>query len=90
MYEYNPENLERGKGWNLSTDGSQGAIIPAEVVWQPAVGVNKLPGEYRAGYYYSSADATDIQNPKQTSHKQGAGSLPSSNSQHIAVILHVV
>ena len=24
VYEYNPENLERGKGWNLSTDGSQG------------------------------------------------------------------
>ncbi|WP_436905813.1 carbohydrate porin [Acinetobacter johnsonii] len=71
VYEYNPENLERGKGWNLSTDGSHGAIIPAEVVWQPAVGINKLPGEYRAGYYYSSADATDIQNPQQTSRKQG-------------------
>lgn len=71
VYEYNPENLERGKGWNLSTDGSQGAIIPAEVVWSPQLGGEKLPGEYRAGYYYSSADATDIQNPQQTSHKQG-------------------
>ncbi len=71
VYEYNPENLERGKGWNLSTDGSQGAIIPAEVVWSPQFGAEKLPGEYRAGYYYSSADATDIQNPQQTSHKQG-------------------
>ena len=59
-YEYNPENLERGKGWNLSTDGSHGAIIPAEVVWSPKVGANKLPGEYRAGYYYSTADADVI------------------------------
>lgn len=70
-YEYNPENLERGKGWNLSTDGSHGAIIPAEVVWQPIVGVSKLPGEYRFGYYYSTADAAEILHPEQTSHKQG-------------------
>ncbi|MFW2078921.1 carbohydrate porin [Acinetobacter sp. ULE_I010] len=71
-YEYNPENLERGKGWNLSTDGSHGAIIPAEVVWQPIVGVSKLPGEYRFGYYYSTADAAEILHPEQTYHKQGA------------------
>ncbi|OLN14443.1 hypothetical protein BUE68_12595, partial [Corynebacterium diphtheriae] len=57
VYEYNPENLERGKGFNLSTDGSKGAIIPAEVVWTPKLGERKLPGEYRAGYYYSTADS---------------------------------
>ncbi|MCW8040319.1 MULTISPECIES: carbohydrate porin [Acinetobacter] len=60
VYEYNPENLERGKGWNLSTDGSHGAIIPAEVVWSPKAGAAALPGEYRAGYYYSTADADVI------------------------------
>ncbi|MEK5782580.1 carbohydrate porin, partial [Acinetobacter baumannii] len=38
-------------------DGSKGAIIPAEVVWTPKLGEQKLPGEYRAGYYYSTADA---------------------------------
>ncbi len=27
VYEYNPENLKRSKGFNLSTDGSKGAII---------------------------------------------------------------
>ena len=59
-YEYNPENLKRGKGFNLSTDGSKGAVIPAEVVWTPKVGSSKLPGEYRAGYYYISADADVI------------------------------
>ena len=72
VYEYNPENLERGKGFNLSTDGSHGAIIPAEVVWTPKLGAAKLPGEYRAGYYYSSADAAEIKEASQTEHKQGA------------------
>lgn len=73
VYEYNPENLKRGKGWNLSTDGSHGAIIPLEVVWQPKLdlGQGALPGEYRAGYYYSTADADEIKNPSQTDHKQG-------------------
>ena len=70
-YEYNPENLERGKGFNLSTDGSKGAIIPTEVVWLPKVGQEKLSGEYRLGYYYSTADATEIQDTTKTSHKQG-------------------
>ncbi|TCB60351.1 carbohydrate porin [Acinetobacter terrae] len=71
VYEYNPENLERGKGFNLSTDGSKGAIIPAEVVWTPKVGEQKLSGEYRAGYYYSTVDAKEITNPQENSHKQG-------------------
>jgi porin len=72
VYEYNPENLERGKGWNLSTDGSHGSIIPAEVVWSPKIGASKLPGEYRAGYYYSTADADVINTSvKQQDHHQG-------------------
>lgn len=71
VYEYNPENLERGKGFNLSTDGSKGTIIPAEVVWTPKVGEQKLSGEYRAGYYYSTVDAKEITNPQENSHKQG-------------------
>jgi carbohydrate-selective porin OprB len=70
-YEYNPENLERGKGFNLSTDGSHGAIIPAEVVWSPKLGVQSMPGEYRLGYYYSTADAKEIADSTKTSHKQG-------------------
>jgi porin len=28
VYEYNPENLDRGKGFNLSTDGSLGPDFP--------------------------------------------------------------
>jgi len=65
-------NFTPGKGFNLSTDGSHGTIIPAEVVWTPKLGAAKLPGEYRAGYYYSSADAAEIKEASQTEHKQGA------------------
>ena len=72
VYEYNPENLKRSKGFNLSTDGSKGAIIPAEVVWTPKVGEQKLPGEYRVGYYYISADADVVANPNhEKDHHQG-------------------
>ena len=71
VYEYNPENLERGKGFNLSTDGSHGAIIPAELVWTPKIGAQKLPGEYRAGYYYSTADAVVIAHQDQKDQHQG-------------------
>lgn len=70
-YEYNPENLKRGKGFNLSTDGSHGAIIPAEVVWTPKLSTQALSGEYRLGYYYSTADAQEISDDSKTSHKQG-------------------
>lgn len=71
VYEYNPENLERGKGFNLSTDGSHGAIIPAEVVWSPKLGAQSMAGEYRLGYYYSTADAKEIADETKNSHKQG-------------------
>lgn len=71
-YEYNPENANnRGKGFNLSTDGSKGAMIPVEVVWTPKVGEQKLQGEYRAGYYYSTADSAVIGNPTEKDHHQG-------------------
>ncbi|OEY98226.1 porin [Acinetobacter qingfengensis] len=70
VYEYNPENLKRGKGFNLSTDGSKGAVIPVEVVWQPQAAINGLPGEYRVGYYYSTADVDEL-NTNKTTHAQG-------------------
>lgn len=30
-----------------------------------------MPGEYRLGYYYSTADAKEIADSTKTSHKQG-------------------
>lgn len=71
VYEYNPENLKRSQGFNLSTSGADGVIVPIEMVWQPKIGMQGKTGEYRLGYYYSSADAVEIQNPSATSHKQG-------------------
>ncbi|MHA3049693.1 carbohydrate porin [Acinetobacter sp. ANC 4641] len=75
-FEVNPENLERGKGFNLSTDGSKGALIPVELVWQPKLTAAQLPGEYRLGYFYSTADASKLNAQAQdiantSAHKQG-------------------
>ncbi|WP_442112487.1 carbohydrate porin [Pseudomonas sp. NUPR-001] len=57
-FEQNPSNLDRDNGFKLSGSGTQGAVIPVELVWSPAL--NGLKGEYRAGYYYSNANATDV------------------------------
>jgi len=57
-FEQNPSYLETGNAFKLSGSGTKGAIIPAEVVWSPKV--NGLPGEYRLGYFYSTAKANDI------------------------------
>ena len=35
------------------------------------MGLDQLSGEYRLGYYYSTADALDINTISQTSHKHG-------------------
>ncbi|WPO66231.1 carbohydrate porin [Acinetobacter haemolyticus] len=58
VYESNPENTKRSKGFNLSTDGSKGVLIPLEWVWRPQP--NGLNGIYRFGAFYSTADAIDV------------------------------
>lgn len=58
VYESNPENTKRSKGFNLSTDGSKGVLIPVEWVWRPQP--NGLNGIYRFGAFYSTADAIDV------------------------------
>ncbi|RZG64499.1 carbohydrate porin [Acinetobacter junii] len=60
VYESNPENTKKSKGFNLSTDGSKGVLIPIEFVWKPKF--NGLNGLYRFGAFYSSADAIDVLN----------------------------
>lgn len=57
-YEQNPSLLETGNGFKLNGSGTKGAVLPVEMVWSPKV--NGLPGEYRVGYYYSTADANDV------------------------------
>ncbi|KAF1052949.1 MAG: Porin B [Stenotrophomonas maltophilia] len=59
-FEQNPSELETGNGFKLNTSGTKGAILPVELVWQPKLGAEQLPGEYRLGYYYSTAKADDV------------------------------
>ena len=62
VYEFNPENALERHGWNLDTDNADGVTIPAEVVWTPKSLVNGLPGSYRVGGMYNTAD--DAKNQK--------------------------
>ncbi|MBK5376328.1 carbohydrate porin [Pseudomonas sp. TH43] len=57
-YNQNPSQLEHGNGFKLSGSGTAGTVLPVELVWSPKV--NSLPGEYRVGYYKSTADADDV------------------------------
>ncbi|POA48113.1 porin [Pseudomonas sp. MPR-ANC1] len=57
-YNQNPSQLEHGNGFKLSGSGTAGTVLPVELVWSPKV--NSLPGEYRFGYYKSTADASDV------------------------------
>jgi porin len=57
-YNQNPSQLEHGNGFKLSGSGTAGTVLPVELVWSPKV--NSLPGEYRVGYYKSTADAADV------------------------------
>ncbi|WP_226506962.1 carbohydrate porin [Pseudomonas sp. MWU16-30317] len=59
-YEQNPSNLETNNGFKLSGSGTQGTLVPVEVIWRPNLGSAALPGEYRLGYYHSSANANDV------------------------------
>jgi porin len=58
VFEQNPSNLENDNGFKLSGSGTQGAVLPVELVWTPTV--DGLPGEYRVGYYYSTANSQDV------------------------------
>jgi porin len=85
VYDQNPSNLETDNGFKLSGSGTKGALVPVEVIWKPTLGSEALPGEYRLGYYHSSASANDVfddvngepqgltgQEPKSRSSKHGA------------------
>ncbi|HDS0918453.1 TPA: carbohydrate porin, partial [Pseudomonas putida] len=57
-YNVNPSNLDNDNGLKLHVQGTTGTLVPVELVWTPRV--NQLPGEYRIGYYHSSAEAADV------------------------------
>ena len=59
VYEFNPDNgngTKEGQGWSLDTKHADGVTIPAEIVWTPKSLINNLPGSYRVGGMYNTAD----------------------------------
>lgn len=61
IYEINPENSLENRGFNLTMDETEGALIPVELVWKPKFNVfNGLSGEYKIGAFYATADASDV------------------------------
>ena len=72
VYEFNPDNgnaKAEGQGWSLDTDNADGVTIPAEVIWTPKSLVNGLPGSYRVGGMYNTAD--DVTNQKDVATGEG-------------------
>lgn len=59
VYEFNPDNgngAKEDQGWSLDTEHADGVTIPAEIVWTPKSLINNLPGSYRVGGMYNTAD----------------------------------
>lgn len=64
VYEVNPDNIKTASnsdGFNLDMNNVKGATIPVELAWKPKLAAfNGLPGEYKVGALYSTAEANDI------------------------------
>lgn len=56
FYNQTPYNYARGDGFRLEFSPTEGNLVPVELGWQPQLGADKLPGNYRIGYYYSSVN----------------------------------
>lgn len=63
-YEVNPDNIKTASnsdGFNLDMNNVNGATIPVELAWKPKLALfNGLPGEYKVGALYSTAEANDV------------------------------
>lgn len=64
VYEVNPDNVKTqsdSDGFNLDMNNVKGATIPVELAWKPKLSTfNGLPGEYKLGALYSTAEAKDV------------------------------
>ncbi|MGC1333597.1 carbohydrate porin [Pseudomonas sp.] len=58
VFAVNDSYGDNHNGFKLNGSGTAGSMIPVELVWAPTL--DKLPGEYRVGYYYSTANADDL------------------------------
>ena len=80
VYEFNPDNgngTKEEQGWSLDSDNADGVSIPVELVWTPKI--QNLPGSYRVGGMYNTADDAknqkDIANTKDGKNRTFAGWL---------------
>jgi porin len=76
FYNQNHFNYDKGDGFRLEFSGTEGNLVPAELVWQPTFGPAQLPGNYRLGGYYSSAQdqiygSTQLDGSYATTHAYG-------------------
>jgi porin len=62
-YEVNPTLANPANGFKLGTSGATGVIVPAEVGWQPLLGLDRLPGHFKIGGYYDNSDAPYLGSP---------------------------
>ena len=64
VYEVNPDNVKTqsdSDGFNLDMNNVEGATIPVELAWKPKLTLfGGLPGEYKLGALYSTAEAKDV------------------------------
>lgn len=59
IYESNPVNLERDKGFYLGFSGATGTIYASELQWTPKFG-GKLAGTWKIGAWYDSSNRNDV------------------------------
>ncbi|GGC49581.1 carbohydrate porin [Chelatococcus reniformis] len=57
-YQVDPKNIAEDHGFFLGGSGTTGALMPAEIVWQPTF--NGLAGSYSATVWYDSSHADDV------------------------------
>jgi len=58
-YEVNPKNLDTNF-FVGHFSGATGVLTPFEVGYLPQIGASRLPGSYKIGGWYNSADADDV------------------------------
>lgn len=70
LYEVNPNNAKSASnadGFDLNISDIHGVTIPVELRWAPKLDLfNGLPGEYKVGALYSTADASDVKIPSKS------------------------
>ncbi len=60
VIDQNPSELKSSNNFRLKGGSSAGALLPAELIWKPAVGAGRLPGRYSVGFYHSTSEASDL------------------------------